>query len=398
MADMTMKRGASNGSRRCGRWVMVMAIAVATVMGGCGAPKRPGHAGGPMGQGGPPPRVVVAPVTLQDVNPPERYVGHVEAIEAVDLRARVEGFLEKVSFDEGAFVHAGELLYTIEQAPYEAKVAEAEARVAAAQAAVTRTAKYLHRVESVKAGGVSATDLENATADAARARADLKDAKAALRLAKLDLSYTTITAPISGRIGTTAYTKGNLVGPSSGALDRIVQLDPIRVVYSLNENDLPAIQAALRDARQGRKNPMLSPRLELPDGTMYPTTGTIEYVDNHVDPATGTVAVRVIFRNPNGILLPGQYTTVLVSRTAPRLMPAVPQRAIGEDHRGSYVLAVGPDHRVDVRRVRLGPVIGTMQAVTNGVSKGDLIIVQGMQKVRPGQTVAAVPAGASKGR
>ncbi len=374
------------------RWcrASVAVVVVAAAMTGCGAQGRVRGRGGPGGMGGPPPQVGIASVRLYNVNPPTRYVGHVEAIEAVDLRARVEGFLEKVPFAEGSFVHAGDVLYVIEQAPYEAKVAEATARVDAAQAAVTRTQQYLHRLQSVKAGGVSATDLEKATADAASARAELEDARAALKLAKLDLSYTTVTAPISGRIGTTAYTKGNLVGPSSQPLARIVQIDPIRVVYSINENDLPAIQAALRDAEHGRKNPMLTPHLELPDGRLYDRSGYIQYVDNEVDPSTGTIAVRAVFRNPDGVLLPGQYTTVLVSRRVPRLLPAVPQAAIAEDRQGSYVFVVGKDNRVQQRRIELGPVVANMQAVASGLAKGERIVVQGMQKIRPGQSVVPV--------
>ncbi|NOZ78583.1 MAG: efflux RND transporter periplasmic adaptor subunit [Acidobacteria bacterium] len=401
MRDVTIvERVTSHRTRWRGHWgwTVAAAMALSAVTGGCGAPKPSGHGGGPMGRGGPPPRVIVAPVSLHNVNPPDRYVGHVEAIEAVDLRARVEGFLEKVTFDEGAFVHAGEVLYVIEQPPYEAKVAQAAARVAAARAAVVRTTQYLDRLKAVTTGGVSATDLDDATADAARARAELDDAKAALKLAKLDLSYTTITAPISGRIGTTAYTRGNLVGPSSQPLARIVQIDPIRVVYSINENDLPAIQAALRDAAHGRKNPMLTPRLELPNGELYGRSGYIQYVDNQVDARTGTIAVRAVFPNPGGVLLPGQYTTVLVSRTAPRLLPAVPQTAIGEDRQGSYVLVVGTDKRVEARRIQLGPLVGNLQAVTSGLSKGDRVIVQGMQKVRPGQTVIPVSPSGAGGR
>ena len=358
-----------------------------------------GALAGPPGPGaGPPPLVSVAAVTEQDVNPPAEYVGHIEAIQAVDLRARVEGFLEQVNFKEGSDVKAGRLLYRIEQAPYQARVEADKALVAQAEAALTKARQYLKRARTVRSGGVSATDLDNAVAEELRTRAHLEAAKANLKIVRINLGYTSITAPISGRIGRTAFTRGNLVNPASGPLARIVQLDPIWATYSISENDLASIKMAIKDAAEGEKHPMLAPRIKLPDGPILKTAGQIDFVDNTVDPGTGTIAVRALFDNPDGMLLPGQYVTVMVTRSKPKLMPVVPQSAVLEDHDGRYVLAVDNQNRVSMRRVKTGPVVGVTWAVESGLVVGEMVIVQGVQKAQPGQVVKTVTAKEQNGR
>jgi membrane fusion protein (multidrug efflux system) len=183
-----------------------------------------------------------------------------EAVQTVDLRARIQGFLEQVKFKEGSDVRAGDLLYVIEQAPYQAKVDADTASVTQATATFTKARQYLERVRTVRSGGVSAADIDDAVAEELRAKGELEEAKANLERSRLDLGYTTVKAPISGRIGQTAFTKGNLVNPASGPLARIVQIDPIRVVYSISENDLVAIKMALKDAASVKKHSMLAPR------------------------------------------------------------------------------------------------------------------------------------------
>ena len=178
----------------------------------------------------------------------------------------LRGFLEQVKFKEGSDVRAGDLLYVIEQTPYQAKVDADTARVTQATATFTKARQYLERVRTVRSGGVSATDIDDAVAEELRARAQLEEAKANLERSRLDLGYTTVKAPITGRIGRTAFTRGNLVNPASGSLARIVQIDPIRVVYSISENDLDSIKMALKDAGGGKKHPMLTPRIKLPGG------------------------------------------------------------------------------------------------------------------------------------
>lgn len=337
------------------------------------------------------PLVTVAPVQIQDINPPTEYVGHVEAIQVVDLRARVEGFLEQINFIEGENVPSGKLLYVIEQAPYLAKVAVDKAYVAQAEAELTRANQHLKRLRSVLSASIPAMDLDDAVAAQLRAEAQIAIARANLNRSLLDLGYTTIKAPISGRIGSTAYTRGNLVGPASKPLARIVQMDPIRVVYSISDNDLAAIQMALNDAAAGQKHLALVPRLRLSNGTILDTEGRIDFVDNEMDPATGTIAIRAEFDNSKNLLIPGQYVNVLVTLTQPKPRPVVPQAAVLVNQQGRYVLVVDSENVANVRQITIGQAVGAMWAVESGLTAGEQVIVEGIQKVRPGEPVQIIP-------
>lgn len=352
---------------------------------------------GPKGsQKMPPPMVTVVPVKKMDVNPPDEYVGHVEAIQTVDLRARVEGFLKQVNFKEGNHVKKGDLLYVIEKAPYQARVDAAKALVNQAKATLTRATRYLERIRDVRSGGVSKTDLDNAVADELGAKARLEEARANLVTAKINLGYTLIFAPISGRIGKTLYTRGNLVNPASGSLARIVQIDPIRVLYSISENDLIAIQSALHDSDKGKKHPMLIQRIKLPGGRILKTSGKVDFVDNTVDESTGTIAVRALFKNTGKMLLPGQYVTVLVARSTSKMMPMVPQSAILINQKGHYVMVVDNKNRAAARPVTTGPAVDMYRAVQSGLTVGEKVVVEGIQKVRPGMMVRIAPAQPAK--
>lgn len=353
---------------------------------------------GPPGTGdGPPPTVVVAPVTEADIVPAAEYVGHVEAIQAVDLRARVEGFLEPVNFREGNFVHNGDLLYVIEQDPYQARVDADKAGIDSAGAELARATQHLERLHAARTESIPATDMDSAVAAELTARARLAVARAALAVSRLNLGYTTIKAPISGRIGRTNYTKGNLVGPTSGPLARIVQINPIRVVYSISENDVSTIQKTMADTVKD-KSRLLAPQLRLADGKPFAGTGHVSFVDNQVDPGTGTIAVRAEFANPDGLLLPGQYVTVRVKAAAPKMMPVVPQSAVQQDHEGPFVLVVDKDNRVSIRRVQTGPVTDTRWVIESGLAQGEMVIVQGVQKIQPGQIVQTATAGEAQGK
>jgi len=342
----------------------------------------------PPGSGsGLPPLVTVAPVKIQDINPPAEYIGHVEAIQAVDLRARVEGFLEQINFKEGDNVPSGEVLFVIEQAPYLAKVAVDKAQLALAEAELTRANQHLKRLRSALAASIPAMDLDDAVAAQLSAEARIAIAKANLNRSLLDLGYTTIKAPINGRIGRTAYTRGNLVGPTSKTLARIVQMDPIRVVYSISDNNLAAIQIALKDAAEGQRHFALVPRLRLASGTILDTKGRIDFVDNEVDPATGTIAIRAEFDNSKNLLIPGQYVNVLVTLTEPKLLPTVPQAAVLVNQQGHYVLVVDSQNVASVRQITIGKAVGAMWAVESGLAAGERVVVEGIQKVKPGEPV-----------
>ena len=333
------------------------------------------------------PLVTVAPVKMQDINPPTEYIGHVEAIQVVDLRARSEGFLEQINFMEGERVPSGKLLYVIEQAPYLAKVAVDKAQVAQAEAELNRANQHLKRLRSVLSASIPAMDLDDAVAAQLHAEAQIAIAKANLNRSLLDLGYTTIKAPINGRIGRTAYTRGNLVGPASKPLARIVQMDPIRVVYSISDNNIAAIQMALNDAVEGQKSLALVPRLRLANGTILDTEGRIDFVDNEIDPTTGTIAIRAEFDNSKKLLIPGQYVTVLVTLTHPKMRPTVPQAAVLVNQQGPYLLVVDSENIANVRQITIGKAVGAMWAVESGLAPGEQVIVEGIQKVKPGEPV-----------
>jgi membrane fusion protein (multidrug efflux system) len=357
-------------------WLLVPAVAAAA----------------PPGSGsGQPPLVSVTPVAMADVNPPSEYIGHVEAIQSVDLRARVEGFLEEVNFREGDLVSSGKSLYAIEQAPYLAKVAVDKAQLAHAKAELSRANQQLKRLRSALTASIPAMDLDDAVAAQLRAEAQVAIAQSTLERSLLDLDYTIVTAPISGRIGRTAYTRGNVVGPASGPLARLVQVDPVRVVYSMSDNDPAAIQMTLSAAADGQQDPDLIPHIRLANGTQVDKPGRIDFVDNMVDTATGTIAVRAEFDNPDGLLIPGQYVTVMVTLSEPKLLPIIPQAAVLVNQQGSYVLVVDHEKIARARPVVLGPALGSKWAVTSGLQADELVIVEGIQKVKPDAAVQIGP-------
>lgn len=342
--------------------------------------------------GVPPPSVTVMTVQTEVVNRPIEYVGRMEAIQAVDLRARVEGFLEQVAFQEGAPVKAGDILFVIEQAPYQARLSEAQAKVAESEAALDTARQYLRRLQAVKTGGVSALDLETAESSERQAAARLQENKAALDTARLNLGYTTIRAPISGRIGRSVYSRGNLVGPGSGPLARIVQTDPIRVVYAMSETDLLEIRSDRTGSDASDWTRRLVTRLRLPNNDIYPRTGRFDFIDNQVDPNTGTIAIRTVFDNPDEMLLPGQFVTIMTSIDDAARMPVIPQSAVLTDRDGHYVFTVDDQNVARLRRIARGTAIGPQWSVPSGLSAGETIVVQGVQKVTPGQPVTPMPA------
>jgi membrane fusion protein (multidrug efflux system) len=335
------------------------------------------------------PMVKVAKVKVENVNQPEKFIGHVESIERVEIIARVAGYLEKVNFNEGSFIKAGKLLYIIEQPPYIAKVSANEGLVKQAKADVFKANQKLTRLLTAQPESVPATDLDDARAQKNYAEGVLREAEANLKLSKIDLGYTTIIAPITGRIGKTTYTKGNFVGPSSKPLAEIVQMDPIRVVFSVSENNIVMIEKSLKGTKDNRGKYTLSPEIEFPNGLKYSLKGKIEFIDNKVDPQTGTIAIWANFRNPDGYLIPGEYVTVFLPMSEPKLMPIIPQVAVMQDSKGDFVYVLNSENKVEERRIKTDAIIGDKLAVKSGLKEGDIIIIEGIQKVHPGIKVNA---------
>jgi membrane fusion protein (multidrug efflux system) len=336
----------------------------------------------------PPPAVTVISVQPTEVTPGAGFNGRVVAIDAVQLRARVTGFLEKRLFEEGADVQAGDLLFVIEKAPYQAVVDQRQAELASAEANRANTEVQLRRSEElVKNKNIPQAEVDQRRAADEMAAASILEAQAALERARIDLGYTDIHAPVAGRIGRAAFSVGNLVGPDSGVLATIVSQDPTYVTF-------PVSQRRLFEYRRGHEDAAGDPvvRVTLPDGTLYEHPGKLNFLDVKVDPGTDTVTVRAAFPNPERTLVDGQFVGVRVERGEPERVLVVPQASVQLDQAGPYVLIVGSDSKVEARRVTLGAVDGAQVVVQSGLQNGDRVILDGIQKVRPGMAVAATEA------
>ena len=335
------------------------------------------------------PSVIVASAERRDVTPSFFYVGRVEAVETVELVARVEGFLERRDFREGGDVEKGDLLFLIEPAPYRIAVEQREADLAGAHATLKNAEEDFARKETlVERKTLARAVLGEARAALGTSRAAVQQAQAALRRARLDLSYTEVISPISGQISQAAYSVGAFVRPGDGALATVTSTDPVHVTIAVPEKDL------IEARRQGidLENPPVAPSLLLSDGSAYEHAGEFDYLDPSVDQATDTLLARAVFPNPERVLLPGQFVTVIVRQKQPVSAVVIPQAAVQKDQQGHFVLVVDRAGRAGIRRVALGEQTGTEWVVSEGLAEGERVVVQGLQKIRPDMVVNPVEA------
>ncbi len=336
------------------------------------------------------PAVVVTPVMVRNVAPTTSFIGRVQAIQSVAITARVQAFVEKIDFKEGGLVKARQTLFELQRGPYQASLEAAQGALDKA-IATQKNAQIIYARDSRLAPGsvVSQAQLDTDVANRDAADADVVSARANVETAAINLSYTTLLSPIDGRIGRAAYTQGNLVGPTSGALATVVQVDPIRVVFSVADRDvIGALQKTGQSQSQLPSQVVL--HLQLANGQAYPQQGRVEFIDNQVDAATGTVAVWGLFANPGGLLIPGGFASVEVRAAKPQNQPLVPVQAVQNDQQGRFVLLVDPGGTVRQQTVTLGRQLGQDWIVTAGLKGGEQVIVQGLQKVKAGQQVTAV--------
>jgi membrane fusion protein (multidrug efflux system) len=329
----------------------------------------------------------VTPVVSREVTETGGYIGRITAIDKVDIVARVPGFIEERTFTEGQQVKKGDLLFRIEQATYKAAVEQARATLAKAKATQVNAKLQLERgKELVRNQNIPQSTLDQRAADEAAAQASVMEAQAALDQAEINLGYTEIRSPIDGRIGLATFTEGNLVQPSSGKLSIIVSQDPIYVIFQVSQRNVLDYRRRVAESDTNRR---VTIHIKLPNGDTYPHPGLSNFLDIQVDPTTDTIAVRAKVPNPDGVLIPGGVVRVTLERGAPRSALTIPQSAVLLDQAGRYVLVVDAAKKVEQRRVTTGVEQGRNVVVTNGLKEGELVIVEGIQKVRPGQVVTA---------
>jgi membrane fusion protein (multidrug efflux system) len=341
----------------------------------------------------PPPEVYVTSVIQRDVPVYLELVGQTEGFQDVEIRARVEGFLETVNFREGSFVKQGDLLYTIDRKPLEAIVAEGKATQATAEARLAKASNDVNRYTPlVQKQAVSKQELDNALAEQDASKSQVEAAKASVEKATLDLGYTRVTSPISGLIGTTEVKAGNLVGRGeSTLLATISQVDPVLFRVGVTEADY--LRVARRVIASGRKDvdPREGIELLLADGTKYPYTGKVNTVDRAVDPSTGTLGLQLIFPNPQQILRPGQYGRVRILLETKTGALLIPQRAV-QELQNLYSVAVVQDGKVAFRNVKVGQRVESLWVIEDGLKAGEQVVVEGLQRIQDGAAVSAKPA------
>ncbi|HEY2295453.1 MAG TPA: efflux RND transporter periplasmic adaptor subunit [Thermoanaerobaculia bacterium] len=343
-----------------------------------------------------PPEVKVAQVVQRDVPVYIDVIGQTRGSTEIEVRARVEGYLESVDFKEGSVVRKGQLLYTIDRRPFEANVAQAKGVEAEAQAQLARAHQDVVRYEPLVAkNAISRQDYETSVQVERAAQASVEATKAALERSRIDLSFTRVEAPASGIVGKTEVYPGTLVGRGqSTLLTRISQVETIHVRVSIPEKDYIEYSRRRQERlRAGNANP-LKFELILADGSVHPEKGDLVFVDRAVDSQTGTILIEVAFPNPGGVVRPGQYARVRVAIDEKKGAILVPQRAVTELQGIYNVAVVKPDNTVEVRMVKAGERVGTLWVIDQGLKPGDRIVVEGVQKVSPNLKVTPKPADA----
>ena len=339
----------------------------------------------------PPPQVTVAPAITRVVADENEYTGHFEAVNTVEVRPRVSGFVERVAFREGAIVHRGDVLYTIDPRPYEAEMSRADAALEQA-----RTRKQLADMELERAQRLVATqaisreELDARTSERAESDAAIRAAEAAVSLAKLNLEWTEVRAPITGRVSRTEVTTGNLVqagAPASTLLTTIVSLDPIYVYFDGDEQAyLKFMQAG---ASPGQRPIGVPVYVGLTSETGFPHEGTLDFIDNRVDQAAGTIRVRARVPNPTLLFTPGLFARVRLIDGDRHAVTLIQDRAVGTDQDRKFVLVLDKNSTLAYRPITLGRLVDGLRAVESGLAPGERVVVNGLMRVRPGMKVVA---------
>ena len=361
---------------------LVALIAATTILAGCGEVKNT--------QGGSQvPLVVTQDVIVIDYQPSKSYIGRIEAVEDTNITAQVSGYLKARHFDEGQMVEKGQLLYTIEPSSFEAQVASAKAALAQAKAALKKAELDHQRGKNLlPRGSISQSEFDALTAALLGARAELEAANAQLKLAEVNLSYTQIRAPFSGRISDTKVSTGDLVSPSSRVLTTLVSLDPVHTSFSVSERERLAMGMDKVKGDGSAESSNVEVQLELENGEFFEHLGQLDFLGNRINTQTGTIAMRAIVTNPDHKLLPGQHIKVNLRDKNTRDVIVVPRRAVQTDLEGDFVMITTEGNVAERRNVVLGPQVEQGIIIRDGLEQNDSIITQGLQRVRNGVEVS----------
>jgi membrane fusion protein (multidrug efflux system) len=335
-----------------------------------------------------PPAVGVVAATRQPITQSNEYIGRIQSTNRVNLVARVAAFLDEVLFTEGTEVKKGQLLYRLEQGPFRADVQAKEASVAQFKAQLQNADIVLGRgLQLLKTPAGQQAQVDLATANQLALKAQVLAAEAQLDQARINLAYTEIRAPIDGKIGRTAITAGNYVNPNSGTLVSIVSQDPMFVIFPVPTRTVIELQQ-----KSGGKVDAQVIRIRLPDGSLYDQTGRLDFVDNSVTGNTDTMILRGVVPNPKRRLVDGELVMAILQDVNPTDAIAVPRASVLADQEGDYVFVVSKDNKAEKRRVKLGQSTPVLASIVNGLTDGETVVVDGIQRVRPGQAVAPGPA------
>jgi multidrug efflux system membrane fusion protein len=338
----------------------------------------------------PPPAVTVAPVVSQEVTEWDEFTGRFEAVDAVEIRPRVSGYIKRVVFDEGKEVRKGDVLFEIDPRPYEADLARAQAELEQARTSAALAQRDVERGQRlVQINALSREEFDGRTTAAQRAAAAIQIAEAAVTTAKLNLEWTFVRSPISGRVGRAEVTEGNLVQAGSATtLTSVVSLDPIYVAFEGDEQSFLKYAAL---ARNGSRNSSRTPvSLGLSDeGDKYPYSGYVDFVDNQLNPETGTIRIRAVVSNKDRRFTPGLYARVKLVGSGQYNATLIQDRAVGTDQDKKFVMVLGADSTVTYRAVKLGRMVNGLRIVQDGIKPGEQIVINGLQRIRTGSKVLA---------
>jgi RND family efflux transporter MFP subunit len=376
--------------------VLAATLAAALTLSGCAGDAAAQHAAAPP----PAPQVTVARVISRTVTDSETFSGRFDAVNHVDIRPRVSGYISSVNFVDGSVVHKGQVLFVIDPRPYEAEYQRAEADLdqARAQAALARSEK-IRAVNLYAAHAISKDEYDTRIANARQSEANVEAAKAAVDAAALNVTFTRVTAPITGRVSRAIVTQGNLVTNGQTLLTTVVSLDPIYVEFNADEQAYLTFEKYAGNGNDGRKDAPTSTHARadglgnavyvgLADENGYPHRGHLVFMDNSLDATTGTIYARALLANPDGHFVPGLFARVKLIGNDRYPAVLVNDSAIGTDQTMRYVLLLGPDNKVEYRPVELGPLVDGLRVVRSGLKPGDTIVVKGLLRVRPGMQVS----------